>query len=265
VDLRDLSRAGVFACLPEPLPPLFTRVQLSLDNPPGVLTAAEVVRQVPELQARSWGFPPGVALQFLEPPERFREAVSRRMRGLATITPEPAEVPDPGAEKVLARARSAPTDPYARLGLSKDAEFDEIRSRWRELRSELEALQQRPLPAGQRQEVQRQLSRLNETLEAIASPARRVETDAENGNFRGVARCISAGLTVTALEGHRARFLARHPGAEAKAHIRGVTAKAYESRGQRAQALESYELALELDPLNLVLQQRYWSLRQRGS
>jgi serine/threonine protein kinase len=265
VDLRDLSRAGVFACLPEPLPPLFTRAQLSLDHPPGVLTAAEVVRQVPELQARSWGFPPGVALQFLEPPERFREAVSRRMRGLPTITPQPAEMPDPGAEKILARARTAPTDPYARLGLSPDAEFDEIRSRWRELRLELEALQQRPLPAGQRQEAQRQLARLNETLEPIASPARRVVTDAETGNFRGVARCISAGLTVTALEEHRARFLARHPGAEAKSHVRAVTARAYEGKGQRAQALESYELALELDPLNLGLQQRYWALRQRGS
>jgi serine/threonine-protein kinase len=265
VDLRDLSRAGVFACLPEPLPPLFTRVQLALENPPGLLTAAEVVRQVPEVQARSWGFPPGVALQFLEPPERFREAISRRMRGLSTITPEPAETPDAPAEKVLARARTAPADPYARLGLPNDAEFDEIRSRWRELRSELEGLQQRPLSSGQREELQRQLTRLNETLERIASPARRVATDAENANFRGVARCISAGLTVTALEQHRARFLLRHPGAEVKAHVRAVTAKAYESKGQKAEALESYELALELDPLNLGLQQRYWALRQRGS
>jgi tetratricopeptide (TPR) repeat protein len=92
-----------------------------------------------------------------------------------------------------------------------------------------------------------------------------VVTDAETGNFRGVARCISAGLTVTTLEEHRARFLARHPGAEAKSHVRAVTARAYEGKGQRAQALESYELALELDPLNLGLQQRYWALRQRGS
>ena len=266
VDLRDLSRAGVFACVPEPLPPLFTRVQLSLENPAGSMTKAEVVRQVPEVQARGWGFPPGVALQFLEPPEQFREAVSRRMRGLAPIkTPAGSERPDLEAEKVLARHRTAPADPYARVGLPKDAEFDEIRIRWRELRAELETVLQRNLAVAQREEGQRLLGRLNESLERIASAPRRVETDAETGNFRGVARCISAGLTVTALEEHRSRFLARHPGSEAKAHVHGVGARSFEAAGKRSEALESYERALEIDPLNLALQQRFWALLQRGS
>ena len=266
VDLRDLSRAGVFACVPEPLPPLFTRVQLSLENPAGAMTKAEVVRQVPEVQARGWGFPPGVALQFLEPPEQFREAVSRRMRGLAPIkTPAGSERPDLEAEKVLARHRTAPADPYARVGLPKDAEFDEIRIRWRELRAELETVLQRNLAVAQREEGQRLLGRLNESLERIASAPRRVETDAETGNFRGVARCISAGLTVTALEEHRSRFLARHPGSEAKAHVHGVGARSFEAAGKRSEALESYERALEIDPLNLALQQRFWALLQRGS
>jgi serine/threonine-protein kinase len=266
LDLRDLSRAGVFACLPEPLPPLFTRVQLSLENPAGAMTKAEVVRQVPEVQAKGWGFPPGVALQFLEPPEQFREAVSRRMRGLAPIkTPAGSERPDLEAEKILARCRRAPQDPYARVGLPKDAEFDEIRIRWRELRVELEAVLQRTLTVAQREEAERLLGRLNENLERIASPSRRVETDAEVGNFRGVARCISAGLTVTALEEHRARFLARHPGADAKAHVLAVGARSYESAGKRSEALDSYERALEIDPLNLALQQRFWALLQLGA
>src|SRR5678815_814254 len=86
VDLRDLSRAGVYACVPEPLPALFTRVQVSLEHPPGALTRAEVVRQVPELQARAWGFAAGVALQFLEPAPPFREAVTRRLKGLAPVS-----------------------------------------------------------------------------------------------------------------------------------------------------------------------------------
>jgi tRNA A-37 threonylcarbamoyl transferase component Bud32 len=265
VDLRDLSRAGVYACVPEPLPALFTRVQVSLEHPPGALTRAEVVRQVPEVQARAWGFASGVALQFLEPAPPFKEAVSRRMRGLAPLTPAGARAAaDPEAERVLARARTAPSDPYARLGLQPDAEFDDIRSRWRELRSELEAVQQRaPIPA-QQEEGRRQLARLAETVERIATVSRRVETDAEAGNFRGVARCISAGLTVTALEEHRARFLARHPGVDARAHVQSVAARNFESSGQRTQALEAYERALELDPLNLGLQQKFWALRQRG-
>ncbi len=262
VDLRDLSRAGIYACVPEPLPALFTRVQVSLEHPSGALTRAEVVRQVPELQARAWGFAPGVALQFLEPPPPFREAVSRRLRGLAPLSS--AGAADPGAEKVLARARTAPSDPYARLGLPADAEFDDIRSRWRELRTELEGVQAGGATPGQQDEARRLLARLNEAVERISTPARRMETDAEAGNFRGVARCISSGLTVTVLEEHRARFLARHPGADAKAHVQAASARGFESSGQRAQALEAYERALELDPLNLGLQQRFWALRQRG-
>src|SRR5262249_24768696 len=109
------------------------------------------------------------------------------------------------------------------------------------------------------------LARLNESVERIATPNRRVELDAEDGNFRGVARCISAGLTVTVLEQHRTRYLATDPGADARAHVQAAAARGYESSGQRAQALEAYERALELDPLNLGLQQRFWGLRPRGS
>jgi serine/threonine protein kinase len=263
VDLRDLSRAGVYACVPEPLPALFTRVQVSLEHPAGALTRAEVVRQVPELQARAWGFAAGVALQFLEPAPPFKEAVSRRLRGLAPLTPKGAG--DLEVERILARARTAPPDPYARLGLVKDAEFDDIRSRWRELRKELEGIQARGANHSQQDEGRRLLGKLNESVKRIATPVRRVELDAEAGNFRGVARCISAGLTVTVLEQHRARFLSTHPGADARAQVQAAAARGYESSGQRAQALEAYERALELDPLNLGLQQRFWALRQRGN
>ena len=263
VDLRDLSRAGIYACVPEPLPALFTRVQVSLEHPAGALTRAEVVRQVPELQARAWGFSAGVALQFLEPAPPFKEAVSRRLKGLAPLTPK--GVGDPEIERVLNRARTAPPDPYARLGLSQDAEFDDIRARWRELRGELEGVQARGANPSQQDEAQRLLAKLNEVVERIATPARRVELDAEAGNFRGVARCISAGLTVTALENHRARFLVTHPGAEARAQVQAAAARGFETHGQRAHALEAYERALELDPLNLGLQQRFWGLRQRGN
>jgi serine/threonine-protein kinase len=167
-------------------------------------------------------------------------------------------------ERILARARGAPPDPYVRLGLGPDAEFDDIRSRWRELRTELEAIHQRGTNPGQQDEARRLLAKLNETMERIATPARRVETDAEAGNYRGVARCIAAGITVTALEQHRARFLGRHPGADAKAHVQAAAARGFESSGQRPQALEAYERALEMDPLNLALLQRYMALRQRG-
>ena len=180
---------------------------------------------------------------------------------LSTLLPE-LDLRD---ETAFARARTAPTDPYARLGLVKDADFDDIRTRWREKRTELESIQDRGANPSQQDEGRRMLAKLNESVERIATPSRRVELDAEAGNFRGVARCISAGLTVTVLEQHRARFLATHPGADARAQVQAAAARGFESSGQRAQALEAYERALELDPLNLGLQQRFWGLRQRGA
>ncbi len=257
VDLRDLSRAGVYACVPEPLPALFTRVQVSLEHPAGALTPAEVVRQVPELQARAWGFAAGVALQFLEPAPPFREAVSRRLRGLAPLAASGSG--DPVVERILARARTAPGDPTCASALPRDAEFDDIRCALARAADRARGHRGSGAPTPVSRTRRGGCSaKLNETIERIATPARRVETDAEAGNFRGVARCISSGLTVTVLEQYRARFLGRHPGAGAKAHVQAAAARGFESSGQRVQALEAYERALEMDPLNLALLQRYW-------
>ena len=43
-----------------------------------------------------------------------------------------------------------------------------------------------------------------------------------------------------------------------------TTATAWESQGNIELALAEYEKALTADPLNLQLQQRYWTLKQRG-
>jgi serine/threonine-protein kinase len=56
-----------------------------------------------------------------------------------------------------------------------------------------------------------------------------------------------------------------HPGAEAAERIHSTTASAWESQGNVSLALAEYEKALNADPLNLALQQRYWSLKQRGA
>ena len=84
-------------------------------------------------------------------------------------------------------------------------------------------------------------------------------------NFRGVARCIAAGLTVTELEKARAVFLKSHPGAESQSHVKFVTGNAYEQNHQMLRAVECYEEALKLDPLNLRYQQRYWGLKRKGN
>jgi serine/threonine protein kinase len=100
VQCTELSRGGVFMCCSEPFPQLFTRLAftLLLDGVP-VECLGEVVRQVESAQARTWGMPPGVALQFINPSEQLREHL-RKLRPARTLPTTP--VPGVPADCVLA-------------------------------------------------------------------------------------------------------------------------------------------------------------------
>jgi serine/threonine-protein kinase len=78
-----------------------------------------------------------------------------------------------------------------------------------------------------------------------------------------VAQGIASGLSASELEALRARFLLAHPGAEVRERIHANTAATFEAQGEIARALAEYEKALGVDPLNVQLQQRYWSLKRR--
>jgi serine/threonine-protein kinase len=268
VSMRDLSRGGLFVCLDQDLPAPFTRLRLSLQAPPGEVADAEVVRQVTAEEATGWGMARGIGVQFLSPNRAFKEALASRLEGRAPSaagTPLPsAERLDTLAEKTLAswRPRLEAT-PYLLLGCPPDAEFSDIRTRARVVRTELEQLRERALSPSQQRELERLLARVQEATEAISTPARRADTDAELGNWRGVARCIASGLTVTDLEERRTRFLKTHPGVDAKAQVHRATGRAWEGKSSIAQAVEEYERGLQLDPLNLPLHQAYWALKRR--
>ncbi|MGO8971039.1 MAG: protein kinase domain-containing protein [Myxococcaceae bacterium] len=268
VSMRDLSRGGLFICLDGALPAPFTRLRLSLQAPAGEMADAEVVRQVTAEQASGWGMEPGVAVQFISPGRGFKEALARRMEGCA-----PSEHPETAAaerldtlcERTLVGWRPRlDKSPYTVLGCSQEADFPDIRTRLRTARAELEGLRERELAPSQRRELERVLARLLESGEALSTPARRAETDAALGNWRGVARCISAGLTVTELDAHRERYLKAHPGADARAHVHRVAGRAWEGKSGAMQAVEEYERGLQLDPLNLALHQAYWALKRRA-
>jgi tRNA A-37 threonylcarbamoyl transferase component Bud32 len=269
VSMQDLSRGGLFVNLEGPLPQPFTRLRVSLQAPAGEMVDAEVVRQVTAEQASGWGMQPGVAVQFISPSRAFKEALARRMEGAAPdaagAKPSAAERLDTLCEKVLLGWRpKLEQEPYTLLGCGPDSDFPDIRTRVRTARGELEQLKERELAPSQRRELERVLTRLSEAAEALSTPARRADTDAARGNWRGVARCIAAGLTVTELEARREHYLKAHPGADAKAHVHRVVAKAWEVKSATAQAVEEYERGLQLDPLNLALHQAYWALKRRG-
>ncbi len=92
VQCTELSRGGLFMCCSEPFPQLLTQLAftLMLDGEP-VECVGEVVRHVESAQARTWGMPPGVALQFINPSAQLREHL-RRLRPSRTMPATPLPV-----------------------------------------------------------------------------------------------------------------------------------------------------------------------------
>ncbi len=78
VHCSELSRGGLFMCCAEPFPPLFTRLEFTLQlGGEEVECVAEVVRHVDPAQARAWRMTPGVGLQFIHPSARLRDLLLR--------------------------------------------------------------------------------------------------------------------------------------------------------------------------------------------
>jgi serine/threonine-protein kinase len=269
VTCTDLSRGGAFLCTDGALPPLRSRVALTLELQDRLLPcAAEVVRHVPAEQANSWGMRAGFAIQFIDLCPEMREALDTLGQG-PTPAPLRASKPlpdDAHAEALLgALLRHMSADPYRLLSLSPDATFDDVRHNVRTVQRNLETIAARPLSARQVRDLAEVRSRVERAADLLGHPRHRIEHDARNGNYPGVARCIASGLTATEIESQRARYLQARPGAEMRGRVHATNAFNSETHGQIDSALEEYEKALSADPLNLPLQQRYWSLKRRDS
>ncbi|MHB8873704.1 MAG: protein kinase domain-containing protein [Myxococcaceae bacterium] len=265
----DISRGGLFLCAESAVPPIFSRVKVALEGPQGSLEClAEVVRHVTPEQAKAWNMLPGFGVQFWDLSPQTKEALARLVQGLPTA--KPAELPkavgdDAGAEPLLAHYRKRINgDHYVVLALTQDAEPSDVRARARAAQRELEALKERKLSPGQLAQVAAALGRVGQALDTIGDLHRRLEYDGNRGNYRGVARCLAAGITITELENSREGVLAKHPGATANAQIQFATGNAWEAKGQLPLALEAYEAALSFDPMNIRYHQRYWGLKRRA-
>ena len=250
------------------LPPLRSRVSLTLELSDRPLSCvAEIVRHVTSPQAAVWGMRAGFAVQFIELSADAREALGRVLHGQP---PPPTKTPgplpdDPSAEAMLATLqRRMSSDPYVVLSLPHDATFDDVRRQVRDIQRGLESIAARPLSVRQARELAELRARVEKAAELLGHPRQRTEHDAWRGNYVGVARCIACGLTATEIDSLRARYLLAHPGAQVRERIHTTTAAAWESQGKIDLALAEYEKALSADPLNLQVQQRYWSLKRRN-
>jgi serine/threonine-protein kinase len=263
-----VGRAGLFLHSEAPPLPLLADVGLLLRLPGGELACTgQVVRHVTAEQARQWNMAPGFGVQLRDTAPGFQEAFERLLAGerVAPQTPPLSNAQeDLRAEGVLQRFRSRlQGDHYLLLCAPWDADFDTVRVRAREARLMLEPLLRLPLSPGQRAQVERALERVEEASHVLGHPERRAEYDAGLRNLEGLLRCLSAGLTVTALEQCRRRFLARHRVPEGHATLHLATGDAFAAQGKLSEALDSYEAALRVDPLHLEALKRWRSLRAR--
>jgi eukaryotic-like serine/threonine-protein kinase len=264
---RDISRGGMFLCSDGPFPAVFSRVRIRLPIAGDFECLAEVVRHVSQEQAAAWKMSPGFGVQFLNIDGPRREALARLTSSLPVSRPSAplsADDDDPIAGKLLAQyAKRVNGDHYVVLALMPDAEFAEVRARGRDVKKELDLLKQRPISSKQRAQIDTLASRMQLAVDCIGNAATRVEYDSNRANFRGVARCIAAGITAAELNTMRTKFLHSHPGAEAQAQVKWTMGTTWEKKGTMALAFEAWESALSLDPINLSFHQHYWSARSK--
>ena len=263
----SITRAGLIVCTTGPLPPLLSRVKLTFTDLSGLSCDAQVVHHVTAEQATQWKMSPGYGVQFGAMSAEQRAALEAAHHGLrpAETTSGLTRRPDdPAAEQVLRRfTAERATDAYAMLVISKGAPFDAIRDRVRDAKRLLDGLTTRPLSLAQGQALDEARVRLAQVGTTLGGLETRMEYDAERGNFEGVARCISGGLSVLELEAARLRFLKAHPAVAGKSHGFILAGQTLEGRAQMPQALEAYADALRIDPLNLMAQQRYWAVKRQ--
>jgi serine/threonine-protein kinase len=263
-----VGRAGLFLHTDSTPPRLLEEVGMLLRLPGGELACTgQVVRHVSAQQAREWHMAAGFGVQLRDSAPGFLDALDRLIAGerLAPQTPPLSDgLENTRADVVLQRFRGRiHGDHYLVLGVPWDADFDAVRVGAREARLALEPLVKLSLSPGQRAQVERALDRVTEAFSVLSHPERRAEYDAGLRNLGGLLRCLSGGLTVTALEQCRHRFLARHHVPEGHATLHMATGAAFAAQGKLEEALAAYEAALRVDPLHLEALKAWRSLRAR--
>lgn len=261
----DLSKAGAFLQMTEPYPPLRARVTVALEaGSVTIVTLAEVVRHVTPREAQAWKMPVGVAVQFIQPSQRFVDVLTSLLAGGSPVTVPVTD--DPEVSRVLRELESRKgNDPYRLLGLGPDAEQKDIVRRLRHLAERSVQFRRKVLPPAQLERLKTAMTRVEAADRLIGKPSSRAAYDATQGNFRGVTRCIAAGLKTSEIEELRRAFLKVHSQAESKGQVQAMSARARARAGEVDGALREWESALRHDPLNVTYHQEYWSLMRTCS
>lgn len=255
-DCTDLSRGGMFVSHEGQLPALFARLKVRLELPDEPLECpCEVVRHVTAREAASWKMKPGFGVQFVDTTPEFK---ARLTAVIDAATRKPAT-----PSEVLDRYPVEQSDHYRVLQVESGATISEVRRMAERARVEVTALLAVPLPETERRRAHQVLERIAEAERTLGSEATRVEYDARRRNFRGVARCLDAGVAPKDVQTARERYLSAEPNAEDAARVHLLEGQRLELSGDVTEALQAYEQGLRLDPLSMELHEHYWLLYRR--
>jgi serine/threonine-protein kinase len=261
----EITRAGLFLRAEGALPPLLTRLGVGLAHPSlraRLDVRAEVVRHVTSAEAQAWHMAPGFAVQFVDLAPEARAAITaivgEQRRGRA----RPAPARAPAGERLRALEARAGPDPYRLLDLAEDAEFADVRRAVRALREELEALRAHPAAPDEPGRATALLARVEAAHAALGAPASRLLHDARAGNFRGVARCLAAGVPAALVRARREDLLRADRAREAEAQRQLARARVAGKLGNVEAAARAYEAALLADPLDLETHEALAALRR---
>jgi serine/threonine-protein kinase len=259
----ELTRGGLFLRADSELPPLLSRVKVTLSHPSlkaALELDADVIRHVGAAEAAAWRMTPGFALQFTSPPPEARAALAALADDARRARAVPSE-DDPG-ERLRAVEARRNGGPYVLLGLPPDAEFADVRRAIRTLREELEAIAARPLASDHPARAAALLALVGAAQDALGTPAARLAHDARRGNHRGVERCLKAGVPQALVEARRAELLRAEPGRAAEAQRQLARAEVARKLGNAAAAAAAYEAALAADPLDLAAHEAWAAFRR---
>ncbi len=261
----EVSRAGIYLHAERDLPPLFSRVQLSLSHPAlraRLLVVGEVVRHYAAAEAAQFKIAPGFAVQFTDlTPERRAALADLAEATRRDARPGPSAPAAPADRLRELEARPADTH-YGLLALPADAEFSEVRRAARDLRAELEGIRARPQGPDQHARATALLARLDAAQHTLSVPAERLRYDVQRGNYLGVARCVAAGVPQAVIEARRREYLTRQPGKEREAQAHLARANVARRLKNAAAAVAAYEAALAADPLDLATLDAYVAFRR---
>jgi tRNA A-37 threonylcarbamoyl transferase component Bud32 len=260
VRLGELTRGGAYLLLEERLPRQSERVTIEVQLPGGTfVAAADVVQLVSPEKAKEWRLAPGVALQFCESGAAF---VSR-LEGM--LKAGDSEALARKAEEVFREFRSRTSSTlYVLLGVPLDAEFSEIKRAATRALEKLEQFSKGTLRGEIAERMRALVDRVNQARVVLGDPVRRAEYDGSLGNFRGVARCLAAGLRVDDLAACRRRALAARNKAPPATEIRLISARAWVTQGEVGRAIDELERGLIEDPLHLELHREHAALKRQG-